>query len=157
MSKWDRLIEYLETTNAKPDKVLASVKAVFKPKGQSKIEYTDSYITRKAYTALTCHAIYNAKKDNPKASLDYIIRDLLSKDSFKINYQMTHLIKKRNPKTKKMEYYGDDKSFSKKDSNKLYNSVKKIWTTNKDIRKALEKSDGRSVGPIAKNLKDSLK
>lgn len=53
-------------------------------------------------------------KDNPKASLDYIIRDLLSKDSFKINYQMTHLIKKRNPKTKKMEYYGDDKSFSKK-------------------------------------------
>ena len=65
MSKWDRLIEYLETTTAKPDKVLASVKAVFKPKGQSKIEYTDSYITRKAYTALTCHAIYNAKKDNP--------------------------------------------------------------------------------------------
>ena len=156
MSKWDRLIEYLETTNAKPDKVLASVKAVFKPKGKSKIEYTDTYITRKAYTALTCHAIYNAKKDNPAASLDYIIRDLLSKDSFKINYQMTHLIKKRNPKTKKMEYYGDDKSFSKKDSNKLYNSVKKIWTTNKDIRKALEKSDGRSVGPIAKNLKDSL-
>ena len=104
MSKWDRLIEYLETTNAKPDKVLASVKAVFKPKGQSKIEYTDSYITRKAYTALTCHAIYNAKKDNPKASLDYIIRDLVMKDSFKINYQMTHLIKKRNPKTKKMEY-----------------------------------------------------
>ena len=79
------------------------------------------------------------------------------KDSFKINYQMTHLIKKRNPKTKKMEYYGDDKSFSKKDSNKLFNSVKKIWNTNKDIRKALEKSDGRSVGPIAKNLKDSLK
>ena len=114
-------------------------------------------IARKAYAALVCHAIYNAKKDNPKASLDYIIRDLVMKDSFKINYQMTHLIKKRNPKTKKMEYYGDDKSFSKKDSNKLYNSVKKIWTTNKDIRKALEKSDGRSVGPIAKNLKDSLK
>ena len=67
MSKWDRLIEYLETTNAKPDKVLASVKAVFKPKGKSKIEYTDTYITRKAYTALTCHAIYNAKKDNPKS------------------------------------------------------------------------------------------
>ena len=157
MSKWDRLIEYLETTNAKPDKVLASVKAVFKPKGKSKIEYTDTYIARKAYAALVCHAIYNAKIDNPKKSLDLTIRDLIISDGFKINYQMTHLIKKRNPKTKKMEYYGDDKSFSKKDSNQLYNSVKKIWTTNKEIRKALEKSDGRSVGPIAKNLKDSLK
>jgi hypothetical protein len=70
---------------------------------------------------------------------------------------MTHLIKKRNPKTKKMEYYGDDKSFSKKDSNQLYNSVKKIWTTNKEIRNALEKSDGRSVGPIGKNLSENLK
>ena len=114
MSKWDRLIEYLETTNAKPDKVLASVKAVFKPKGQSKIEYTDSYITRKAYTALTCHAIYNAKKDNPKASLDYIIRDLLSKDSFKINYQMTHLIKKEILKLKRWNTTGTINHFLKK-------------------------------------------
>lgn len=114
MSKWDRLIEYLETTNAKPDKVLASVKAVFKPKGQSKIEYTDSYITRKAYTALTCHAIYNAKKDNPKASLDYIIRDLLSKDSFKINYQMTHLIKKEILKLKRWNTTGTINHFLKR-------------------------------------------
>jgi hypothetical protein len=70
---------------------------------------------------------------------------------------MTHLIKKRNPKTKKMEYYGDDKSFSKKTNNQHYNAVKKLWTTNKEMREALKKSKGNSVGPIASNLQDHLK
>ena len=157
MSKWDRLIEYLNTTNAKPEKVLASVKTVFPPKGESKIKYTDSYIARKAYAALVCHAIYNAKKDNKKKSLDLIIRDLISSAGFKINYQMTHLIKKRNPKSKQLEYYGDDKSFSKKTNDQHYNAVKKLWTTNKQIRKTKEKSKGSSVGAIAKNLTKNLK
>jgi hypothetical protein len=157
MSKWDRLIEYLNTTDAKPEKVLSSVKVIFKPPGQSKIDYTDTYIARKAYAALVCHAIYNAMKDNPKDTLDATIRGLIVSDGFKINYQMTHLIKKRNPKTKQMEYYGDDKSFSKKTNNQHYNAVKKLWTTNKEMRKALEKSTGNSVGPIGRNLKDHLK
>ena len=131
MSKWDRLIEYLNTTNAKPEKVLASVKTVFPPKDEeNKIKYTDSYIARKAYAALVCHAIYNARKDNPNSSLDLTIRDLISSDGFKINYQMTHLVKKRNPKTKKLEYYGDDKSFSKSTGDQHFNAVKKLWTTN---------------------------
>ena len=37
MSKWDRLIEYLKTTSAKPDAVLASVKAMWPVKGKKEI------------------------------------------------------------------------------------------------------------------------
>ena len=97
MSKWDRLIEYLNTTDAKPEKVLSSVKVIFKPPGQSKIDYTDTYIARKAYAALVCHAIYNAMKDNPKDTLDATIRGLIVSDGFKINYQMTHSLFLRLP------------------------------------------------------------
>ena len=146
MSKWDRLIKYLNTTTAKPDAVLASIKAVFKPRGSSTIKYTDTYITRKTYAYIVCHAIYNAKIDNKKKSLEQIIRDLISSQSFKINYQMTHLIKKRNPKNKKMEYYGDDKGFNKKTNEQHYNAVKKLWNTNKKIRKELDSTKGAMPG-----------
>jgi hypothetical protein len=58
MSKWDRLIEYLKTTSAKPDAVLASVKAMWPVKGKKEIKYTDSYIIRKTWAYVVCHKIY---------------------------------------------------------------------------------------------------
>ena len=59
---------------------------------------------------------------------------------------MTHLIKKRNPKNKKMEYYGDDKGFNKKTNEQHYNAVKKLWNTNKKIRKELDSTKGAMPG-----------
>ncbi|WP_415302555.1 hypothetical protein ABXT48_04165 [Candidatus Pelagibacter sp. Uisw_101] len=40
MSKWDKLIEYLKKTNAKPDAVLASIKVMWPVTGKKEIKYT---------------------------------------------------------------------------------------------------------------------
>ena len=45
--KWEYLIRYLETTNAKPESVLNLVKNTWKPKGKSKVKTDDFNITEK--------------------------------------------------------------------------------------------------------------
>jgi hypothetical protein len=141
MSKWDRLIEYLKTTSAKPDAVLASVKAMWPVKGKKEIKYTDSYIIRKTWAYVVCHKIYNSK-----GKIDLRIRDWILSEGYKINFNSYHLIKKRNPKTKKTEYYGDEKGFSNKTNEQHYNAVKKVWNTNKKIRAELDKTEGAMPG-----------
>ena len=40
MSKWDRLVKYLNTTNAKPESVEALIKNTWKPRGAKKTKTT---------------------------------------------------------------------------------------------------------------------
>ena len=99
--------------------------------------------------------------------IDLRIRDWILSEGYKINFNSYHLIKKRNPKTKKTEYYGDEKGFSNKTNEQHYNAVKKVWNTNKKIRAELDKTKGAMPGAsmavlmkniinLSKNLKKKL-
>jgi hypothetical protein len=106
-----------------------------------KLTDADSYIIRKTWAYVVCHKIYNSK-----SKIDLRIRDWILSEGYKINFNSYHLIKKRNPKTKKTEYYGDEKGFSNKTNEQHYNAVKKVWNTNKKIRAELDKTKGAMPG-----------
>ena len=56
-NKWDSLIKYLNTTNAKPESVLNLVKQSFGSKGKSKTD--DFNLLRRAWAIYVCVGIYN--------------------------------------------------------------------------------------------------
>ena len=70
--KWSSLIEYLKTTNAKPESVLNLIKNTWKPKGKTKIKTDDFNIVRRAWTLMVVHGIYN-KHGTPKKHLKNVM------------------------------------------------------------------------------------
>lgn len=142
MSKWDRLVKYLNTTNAKPESVEALIKNTWKPKGAKKTKTTktgDFALIKRAWVYTVCHAIYNRK-----GKIDNRINDWVSSKGYKINYNIFHPVKIRNSKTKKLEWAENREDlYKKKTLFQHYNAVKALWNKHKIIRKELEKNKGK--------------
>jgi len=139
MSKWDRLVKYLNTTNAKPESVEALIKNTWRPKGKTKAKTGDFAIIKKAWIYTVCHAIYNRK-----GKIDNRINDWVSSKGYIINYNIFHPVKKRDSKTKKLAWAEDRQDlYNKKTLFQHYNAVKTIWNRHKNIRKMLEKNKGK--------------
>ena len=141
MSKWDRLVKYLNTTDAKPESVEALIKNTWKPKGKKtkRAKTGDHAIIKRAWVYTVCHAIYNRK-----GKIDNRINDWVSSKGYKINYNIFHPVKVRNSKTKKLEWAEDRENlYKKKTLFQHYNAVKALWNKHKTIRKELEKNKGK--------------
>ena len=71
--KWAQLIKYLDTTDAKPEKVLNLVKQSFKPKGKKITKDDDFNQVRRAW-AICCSWNYNKFGTPKKLSKEEIKR-----------------------------------------------------------------------------------
>lgn len=130
MSKWDRLIKYLNTTNADPDKVLNSVKTIFKPKQSKQQPVQNSYLSiRRAWKYHVVKTIWDYKKTIGK--LDAAITTMIEQQSYSISYNAFHL----------------NKNFKDKSKANHYNAAKKMWTESKELRKKLDENKGQ-IDPL---------
>ena len=157
MGKWDGLIKYLATTNAKPESVEALIKNTWKPKGKkTKVEKTGDFaIIKRAWVYTVCHAIYNMTDIK---QIDKRINTWVTSESYKINYNIFHPVKIRNATTKKLEWAEDRKAFQKEKSDfKHYNAVKTIWNRNKKIRQMLKENNGLLDQTLLQDLMEKSK
>ena len=69
--KWAKVINYLNTTDAKAESVLNLIKNTWKPKGKKIVKTDDFNRLRRAWTLMTVAGIYN-KQGTPKNKLNLI-------------------------------------------------------------------------------------
>jgi len=144
--KWSSLIEYLKTTNAKPESVLNLIKNTWKPKGKTKIKTDDFNIVRRAWTLMVVHGIYN-KHGTPKKHLKNVtitnqILYFVESQGYKNNYNLFHPVKNKN-KTEWVENTSDE--YSKKSLSQHAKNCRKLWDSakGKEIRKNFKNTKGK--------------
>ena len=144
--KWTGLINYLNSTDAKPESVLNLVKNTWKPRGKSKVKTDDFNIVRRAWTLMVVHGIYNKhgtpKKELKKVTITNQILYFVESTGYKINYNLFHPVKNKN-KTEWVE--NNNNPYSKltllqhtKNCRKLWDSVK-----GKEVRKSFKNTKGK--------------
>ena len=105
--KWAQLIKYLDTTDAKPEKVLNLVKQSFKPKGKKITKDDDFNQVRRAWAMYVVLGIYNKfgtpTKDKRKQNITNTILYFVESQAYKTNYNLMHPVKTYNEKLKKYE------------------------------------------------------
>ena len=121
MSKWAELIKYLNTTTANPDSVLKLIKNTWKPKNGKKTYRIDDYNTLRR--AWKYHVVYSIHRSTEK-TLDQKIWKFILSPSYKPAYASMHI----GGKTKTEDQH--------------YNACKKLYTTSRDIRDSLDKTNG---------------
>ena len=144
--KWAGLINYLNSTDAKPESVLNLVKNTWKPRGKSKVKTDDFNIVRRAWTLMVVHGIYNKhgtpKKELKKVTITNQILYFVESAGYKINYNLFHPIKNKD-KTEWVENKSDQ--YSEKTLSQHAKNCRKLWdsTKGKEIRKSFIKTKGK--------------
>ena len=91
MGKWDKVIEYLNTTKAEPEKVLKSLQTVY---SQTKNSSSAYHTLRSSWPIDVVWNIYNKSgtKNKKKKNLPTteIIRNWVKSDDYDIAYRMFH-------------------------------------------------------------------
>ena len=117
-------IKYLDTTDAKPEKVLNLVKQSFKPKGKKITKDDDFNQVRRAWAMYVVLGIYNKfgtpTKDKRKQNITNTILYFVESQAYKTNYNLMHPVKTYNEKLKKYEWNTAEENLYKK---KLYHST----------------------------------
>ena len=88
--KWDKVIKFLDTTNAKPDKVLNSLKTVYGKKSNQDSMYQE---LRGSWPIDVVYNIYRkngTKNKTKKIPLTQIIRNWVKTKDYKLSYRMFH-------------------------------------------------------------------
>jgi hypothetical protein len=148
--KWAELVKYLNTTDAKPEKVLNLVKQSFKTKGIKTVKTDDFNIIRRAWTLLTVAGIYK-KQGTPKNKLKTVtitnqILYYVESEAYKINYAMFHPVKTKNKKLKITEWNTSTEDlYSKKSLTQHAKNCRKLWDSpkGKELRKHLPRTKGQ--------------
>jgi len=89
-NKWDKVIKFLDTTTAEPEKVLNSLKVVY---GKSSNKNSWYQIWRGSWPIEVVVSIYNkvgTPKDNKKRSLTEIVKNWVKSKDYQINYDTFH-------------------------------------------------------------------
>jgi hypothetical protein len=120
MAKWEELIKYLKTTDAKPAAVLKLIKNTWKPKGSKSVRIDDYNTLRRAWKYHVVNCIYNDDGTNLTAKIWNVVSGKL----YEHQYKAFNL----KAKTKTPEQH--------------FNACKKLWTTSKSIRAELKKNGG---------------
>ena len=122
--KWAQLIKYLDTTDAKPEKVLNLVKQSFKPKGKKITKDDDFNQVRRAWAMYVVLGIYNKfgtpTKDKRKQNITNTILYFVESQAYKTNYNLMHPVKTYNENLKYYVWKTAEENLYKK---KLYHST----------------------------------
>ena len=148
--KWAQLIKYLDTTDAKPEKVLNLVKQSFKPKGKKITKDDDFNQVRRAWAMYVVLGIYNKfgtpTKDKRKQNITNTILYFVESQAYKTNYNLMHPVKTYNEKLKKYEWdTAKEDLYSKKTVSQHSKNCRKLWDSpkGKEFRKHFERTKGK--------------
>ena len=155
--KWAQLIKYLDTTDAKPEKVLNLVKQSFKPKGKKITKDDDFNQVRRAWTMYVVVGIYNKFgtpkklskeeiKKGVKKNITNIISWFVESRAYKMNYNLMHPVKTYNEKLKKYEWNtAEENLYKKKTVSQHSKNCRKLWDSpkGKEFRKHFERTKGK--------------
>ena len=129
--KWAKLTKYLDTTDAKPEKVLNLVKQSFKPKGKKTTKDDDFNQVRRAWAMYVVVGIFNKfgtpTKDKRKQTITNTILYFVESQAYKTNYNLMHPVKTYN-----------EKSQHSKNCRKLWDRAK-----GKEFRKHFKRTKGK--------------
>ena len=102
--KWNKVIKFLNTTKAKPEKVLNMLKTIYGKKGGQE---SDHAVMRNSWAWIVVGAIAN-KTGTPKDSKKYftkdIIRNWIKTNQFKSDWCTFHPKKVKNKKLNRIEW-----------------------------------------------------
>ena len=131
---WSTLIDYLNTTNAKPEKVLNLVKQSFKPKGQKVVKTDDFNQVRRAWTLWVVLGIYN-KFGVPKNKLKTV----------KITDQILYFVDAQSYKMNYAAFSLKERSWNERSVAQHAKNCRKLWDSakGKEIRKHLKATKGK--------------
>ena len=147
MGKWDKVIEYLNTTKAEPEKVLKSLQTIY---SQTKNSSSAYHTLRSSWPIDVVWNIYNKsgtknkkKKNLPTAE---IIRNWVKSDDYDIAYRMFH----PGPGNDMYDLPGQEnlmkiKLYKKLPIEKHIKNCNDIWVSakGKRFRKDLEDNNGQ--------------
>ena len=147
-NKWNSLIKYLNTTNAKPESVLNLVKQSFGSKGKSKTD--DFNLLRRAWAIYVCVGIYNKfgtpEKKKTSTKITNAILYFVESQAYKTNYNLMHPVKTYNQKLKKYEWDSAEESlYEKKTTSQHERNCRKIRDSKKgkELRKHFIRTNGK--------------
>ena len=150
--KWAKVIEYLNKVNAKPEKVLNSLKTLYGKKENSSSGYQS---IRSSWPIDVVYNIYNktgTKNKDKKITLRQVIRNWVNTEDYKIAYRMFHPGKgnpqwEDHPDIQKLNLY------KKLPLEKHIKNCNDVWNSKKgkEYRAQLEQHGGRY---LIKNLGD---
>ena len=148
--KWAKLTKYLDTTDAKPEKVLNLVKQSFKPKGKKTTKDDDFNQVRRAWAMYVVVGIFNKfgtpTKDKRKQTITNTILYFVESQAYKTNYNLMHPVKTYNQKLKKYEWDSAEESlYEKKTTSQHERNCRKIWDSKKgkELRKHFIRTNGK--------------
>ena len=145
-NKWAKVIEYLNKVNAKPDKVLNSLKTLYGKKENSSSAYQS---LRSSWPLDVVYNIYHktgTKNKTKKISLKQTIRNWVNSEDYKVAYRMFH----PGPENDQWEGHDDIQKlnlYKKLPKEKHVKNCNDIWvsTKGKKLRADLEKFGGRFI------------
>ena len=146
--KWAQLIKYLDTTDAKPEKVLNLVKQSFKPKGKKITKDDDFNQVRRAWAMYVVLGIYNKfgtpTKDKRKQNITNTILYFVESQAYKTNYNLMHPVKTYNEKLKNMNGTLQKKIFIRKLYHNTARTAENYGIVQKEeFRKHFERTKGK--------------
>lgn len=148
--KWADLTNYLNTTEAKPDKVLNLIKQSFKPVGKKIVKDDDYNQVRRAWTMWVVCGIYNKfgtpKSKRKNTNITDAILYFVESASYKITYDLFHPVKTYNEKLKVYEWNtAEDSLYKKKTTSQHAKNCRKLWDSakGKELRKNFKITKGK--------------
>ena len=146
--KWAKVINYLNTTDAKAESVLNLIKNTWKPKGKKIVKTDDFNRLRRAWTLMTVAGIYN-KQGTPKNKLKTVtitnqILYYVESPGY-INYNLCHPVKSKNKKGVLEWNENREDVFKKKSISQHAKNCRKLWDSpkGKELRKHLPRTKGK--------------
>ena len=148
--KWDKVIEYLKSTNADPESVLKLIKNTWAVKGKKIVKTDDFNVVRRAWTLFVIHGIYNKhgvpKKELKKITMTNQILYFIECEGYRINYNLFHPIFVFNKKLKKKEKNTSDENLYANKTHSVHaKNCRKLWDSpkGKELRKHFVRTKGK--------------
>ena len=155
--KWNKVIKFLKTSNANPEKVLNMLKTIYSKRTGPESDYE---VVRNSWAYIVVGAIANKTGtpiDNKKRTTKNIIRNWIKTKQYESDWRCFHMKKVKNKKSNKVEWdQGSHEDFKKISAERHLKQINDIWVSKigKKIKSTLTPTGKfpRS-SPLSNNLK----
>jgi len=155
--KWNKVIKFLKTSNANPEKVLNMLKTIYSKRTGPESDYE---VVRNSWAYIVVGAIANKTGtpiDNKKRTTKNIIRNWIKTKQYESDWRCFHMKKVKNKKSNKVEWdQGSYEDFKKISAERHLKQINDIWVSKigKKIKSTLTPTGKfpRS-SPLSNNLK----
>ena len=139
-ANWDKVISYLRTTKAKPEKVLNMLKTIY---GKKSSQESDYEVVRNSWAYIVIGSLankYGTKDKKKKIPFTQVIRNWVKSKDYQEAWCMFHQKKVKNKKLNRVEWNrSEEEDFNKISQDRHVRNLNDIWVSKngKNIRKNL--------------------